>query len=100
MGDQLGGAPVPSETRGDTHLSMDTVREAMDYWIGQYQPQVRRFAPHDLRRTMKSHMRALGVPREISEMCLNHKLSGVEGTYDHTPATRRVGRRSRPGFGF
>jgi integrase len=46
---------------------------------------VRRFTPHDLRSTMKSHMRALGVPRDISEMCLNHKLSGVEGIYDqHT----------------
>ena len=34
---------------------------------------------------MKSHMRALGVPRDISEMCLNHKLTGVEGIYDqHT----------------
>ena len=34
---------------------------------------------------MKSHMRALGVPRDISGMCLNHKLSGVEGIYDqHT----------------
>ncbi len=34
---------------------------------------------------MKSHMRELGVPRDISEMCLNHKLSGVEGIYDrHT----------------
>jgi len=34
---------------------------------------------------MKSHMRALGVPRDISEMCLNHKLPGVEGIYDrHT----------------
>ena len=43
---------------------------------------MRRFTPHDLRSTMKSHMRALGVPRDISEMCLNHKLSGVEGIYD------------------
>ena len=31
---------------------------------------------------MKSHMRALGVPRDISEMCLNHRLTGVEGIYD------------------
>ncbi len=70
---------------GDTHLSKDTVREAIDYWIAQYQPKVRRFTPHDLRSTMKSHMRALGVPRDISEMCLNHKLTGVEGIYDqHT----------------
>ena len=38
-----------------------------------------------LRSTMKSHLRKLGVPREVSEMCLNHKLPGVEGIYDqHT----------------
>lgn len=67
---------------GDTHVSKDTIREAIDYWINQYEPAVRRFTPHDFRSTMKSHMRALGVPRDISEMCLNHKLVGVEGIYD------------------
>lgn len=67
---------------GDTHVSKDTVRECIDFWIRQYNPKVRRFTPHDLRSTMKSHMRALGVPRDISEMCLNHKLGGVEGIYD------------------
>jgi hypothetical protein len=33
------------------------------------------------------------VPRDISEMCLNHKLMGVEGIYDqHTyyPEKRQV----------
>lgn len=44
--------------------------------------RLRRFTPHDLRSTMKSHMRALGISRDISEMCLNHKLPGVEGIYD------------------
>ena len=30
-------------------------------------------------------MRALGIGRDITEMCLNHKLPGVEGIYDvHT----------------
>lgn len=67
---------------GDTHVSKDTIREAIDYWINQYEPDVRRFTPHDFRSTMKSHMRALGVQRDISEMCLNHKLTGVEGIYD------------------
>lgn len=67
---------------GDIHLGKDTIRESIDYWINQYQPKARRFTPHDLRSTMKSHMRALGVPRDISEMCLNHKLTGVEGIYD------------------
>ena len=46
---------------------------------------VRQHTPHDLRSTMKSHMRTLGVPRDISEMCFNHTLPGVEGIYDrHT----------------
>jgi integrase len=67
---------------GDMHVGEDTIRESIDYWINQYHPPTRRFTPHDLRSTMKSHMRALGVPRDISEMCLNHKLTGVEGIYD------------------
>ena len=46
---------------------------------------MRRFTPHDLRSTMMSHLRALGMPRDMSDKCLNHKLSGVAGIYDrHT----------------
>ena len=67
---------------GDTHISKDAIREAIDFWLETHSPNVRRFTPHDLRSTMKSHMRALGVPRDISEMCLNHKLTGIEGVYD------------------
>lgn len=67
---------------GDTHVSKDAIREAIDYWIDNHAPKIRRFTPHDLRSTMKSHMRKLGVSRDISEMCLNHKLPGVEGIYD------------------
>ncbi|OMG56320.1 integrase [Azonexus hydrophilus] len=70
---------------GDAAVSKDAMREAIDYWIEQHSPKIRRFTPHDLRSTMKSHLRKLGVPREVSEMCLNHKLPGVEGIYDqHT----------------
>lgn len=67
---------------GDTHVSKDAIREAIDYWIEHHDPKIRRFTPHDLRSTMKSHMRKLGVSRDISEMCLNHKMPGVEGIYD------------------
>jgi len=67
---------------GDAAVSKDAMREAIDYWIEQHSPKIRRFTPHDLRSTMKSHLRKLGVPREVSEMCLNHKLPGVEGIYD------------------
>jgi integrase len=70
---------------GDANVSKDALREAIEFWIDNHKPKIRRFTPHDLRSTMKSHMRKLGVPRDISEMCLNHKLKGVEGIYDqHT----------------
>jgi len=70
---------------GDTHLNKDSLREAIAHWLRTAKPAVRRFTPHDLRSTVKSRLRALGVPRDISVMCLNHKLSGVEGIYDrHT----------------
>ncbi|SAL12103.1 phage integrase [Caballeronia sordidicola] len=67
---------------GDAHISKDAIREAIDFWITNHEPKIRRFTPHDLRSTMKSHMRKLGVSSDISEMCLNHKLVGVEGIYD------------------
>lgn len=77
---------------GDAAVSKDAMREAIDYWIEQHSPKIRRFTPHDLRSTMKSHLRKLGVPREVSEMCLNHKLPGVEGIYDqHTYYDERRG---------
>ncbi|TXT30795.1 MAG: phage integrase [Rhodocyclaceae bacterium] len=77
---------------GDAAVSKDAMREAIDYWIDQHSPKIRRFTPHDLRSTMKSHLRKLGVPREVSEMCLNHKLPGVEGIYDqHTYYDERRG---------
>jgi integrase len=67
---------------GEASLHKDTLREAIDHWLETRKPAIRRFTPHDLRSTVKSHLRALGVPRDISEMCLNHKLTGVEGIYD------------------
>ncbi|MBN6736830.1 tyrosine-type recombinase/integrase [Burkholderia multivorans] len=67
---------------GDAHLSKDAIREAIDYWIDNHKPSIRRFTPHDLRSTMKSHLRKLKISRDVSEMCLNHKLPGVEGIYD------------------
>jgi hypothetical protein len=47
---------------------------------------------------MKSHMPALGVPRDISQMYLNRKLPGVEGIYDPYAyrAERKAALRSEP----
>lgn len=82
--------PARAESRhdrfgGDAPINPNTLGAAIEFWLKEHKPVVRRFTPHDLRSTAKSHMRALGVPREITEMCLNHKLPGVEGIYDvHT----------------
>ncbi|MFI3190776.1 integrase [Crenothrix sp. D3] len=41
------------------------------------------FCVHDFRRTARSHLAALGVESHIAERCLNHKLKGIEGVYNH-----------------
>jgi integrase len=40
------------------------------------------FSIHDLRRTMRTQMAALGIDPIIAERCLNHKIPGVEGIYN------------------
>jgi len=40
------------------------------------------FTPHDLRRTCRTHLARLGVPRHIAEMILGHVDNSVAGIYD------------------
>ena len=40
------------------------------------------FTLHDLRRTARTQLAELGIRSEVAERCLNHKLGGVEGTYN------------------
>jgi len=52
--------------------------------------KVRRFTPHDLRSTARSHLSALGVNVIVAERCLNHSLGGLVGVYDqHDYMTER-----------
>lgn len=52
--------------------------------------KVRRFTPHDLRSTARSHLAALGVDLIVSERCLNHALGGLVAIYDqHDYLTER-----------
>ncbi|MEW8389135.1 MAG: tyrosine-type recombinase/integrase, partial [Candidatus Thiodiazotropha sp.] len=41
-----------------------------------------RWTPHDLRRTMRTHMDDLRIPPHIAEKCLNHSLGAIERTYN------------------
>lgn len=40
------------------------------------------FTVHDMRRTARTHLGALGVDHFIAERALNHKIRDVEGVYD------------------
>lgn len=60
------------------HVGLDTLNVALT----RVEHGLPAFTLHDLRRTARTHLAALGVRREVAERCLGHKVSGVEGTYD------------------
>ena len=46
---------------------------------------VTHWTPHDLRRTCRTFLSEIGIPREHAEAVISHTLQGVEGTYNrHT----------------
>lgn len=48
------------------------------------------WAPHDLRRTVRTHLAALGCPSDVAEAVLGHIQPGVEGVYNrHSYDTER-----------
>ena len=60
------------------HLGIDTLNVALH----RVKHGLAHFTLHDLRRTARAHLAALGVRREVGDAVLGHKLRGVEGTYD------------------
>ncbi len=60
------------------HVGIDTLNVALQ----RVKHGMAHFTLHDLRRTARTHLAALGVRREVAERCLGHRLRGVEGTYD------------------
>lgn len=69
----------PAKRRGDRDtLGPNTVNWA----LGQIEHGVEPFTLHDLRRTARTHLASLGVQPHIAERCLNHKLPGINNTYD------------------
>ncbi|MDN7879323.1 tyrosine-type recombinase/integrase [Burkholderia aenigmatica] len=67
---------------GDTHVGNTTLWAAIDRAFLRGDLEARRFTPHDTRSTAKGHMMNMGIPKEITEIALNHKLRGMEGIYD------------------
>jgi integrase len=60
------------------HVGRDTLNAALK----SLNHGLDHFTVHDMRRTARTHLAALGVRSEIAERCLGHKLRGVEGTYN------------------
>lgn len=64
-------------------ICADTVREHMRKTVAA--AGLARATPHDLRRTVATHLGGLGFDRQIQNRLLNHKDSSVAGIYDqHT----------------
>ena len=77
-----GGAEVPFEQR--------TLNAMLHKLCDALGDKVRRFTPHDLRSTARSHLAALGVNVIVAERCLNHSLGGLVAVYDqHDYMTER-----------
>ncbi|WP_194266218.1 site-specific integrase [Dechloromonas sp. H13] len=68
---------MPGKTTG--HMSETTLNHALYMLKSDLDP----FTVHDLRRTARTHLAALGVAPYIAEMCLNHKpAKGIEAVYN------------------
>lgn len=70
------------QSRMIPHIDLNTVNAAMAKSIRPLMEHCEPFTLHDLRRTMRTHLEALGTPPHVAERCLNHKLKGVIGIYN------------------
>lgn len=81
-------------SRADGHVQQKVIQTAVHYYqpYSRTNPHLERprlpvthWAPHDLRRTSRTFLAALGCPRDIAELIMGHMLPGVEGVYNlHT----------------
>lgn len=81
-------------SRAGGPLEQKTVQTAVFYHqpYSKTRPEAKRprltvthWAPHDLRRTARTMLAAMGCPNEVAESILGHMLPGVQGVYNrHT----------------
>lgn len=78
-----GGSAYVFPARKMQHRMMPHIHEnTLNVALSKVAHGLERFTIHDLRRTARTHLAALGVPPHVAEKVLNHKLKGVEGRYD------------------
>ena len=75
---------------GEVHFEQRAMNSMLHKLCDKLGDKVRRFTPHDLRSTARSHLAALGVNILVAERCLNHSLGGLIAIYDqHDYMTER-----------
>ncbi len=67
---------------GDKPMEPATLNAAINRLCLALGERCRRFTPHDLRSTARSHLAAMGVDLIVAERCLNHSLGGLVAVYD------------------
>lgn len=67
---------------GDAPMEATSLNAAINRMCETLGDKCRRFTPHDLRSTARSHLAVLGVNVLIAERCLNHSLGGLVAVYD------------------
>lgn len=78
MGDRKEGYVFPSpHVTSDKHLSITTLQH-----LARNIKVCSGWTPHDLRRTARTHMSRLRIPREHAEAVLNHAKQGMVKVYD------------------
>ncbi|WP_314141009.1 integrase arm-type DNA-binding domain-containing protein [Buttiauxella noackiae] len=69
------------KARTTAHVSRATLNMVLPS-VMKEMPDVELFSIHDLRRTMRTQMAAIGIDPVIAERCLNHRIAGIEGIYN------------------
>jgi len=75
---------------GEVHFEQRALNAQLHKLCDRLDDKTRRFTPHDLRSTARSHLAELGVNLIVAERCLNHSLGGLIAVYDqHDYMTER-----------
>ena len=90
-GKSRSGKPISGYSKAKARLD-GLVTEALKKQ-GADREELEHWTFHDLRRTVRTHLSALGISREVAERVLNHTDGTINAVYDrhaYTPEKRRA----------
>lgn len=81
--EQAGSGEYVFEPRPGRPLSAAALAKAVLRSAEAFAMEGERWRPHDLRRTCRTGLAALGVADHIAELVIGHTRKGIQATYDH-----------------